>query len=198
MVTAAIVLAAGASTRMGANKMLLELHGEPIVHRAARVALEAKLDPVIVVLGRDADTVRHAVLDLPVRIAFNPQFAGPTVTSVQRGLDQLDPSCDAIVVLLADMVGVDPAMLRALQTAVARDGTLAAASRYGPIVAPPHAFRRVLFDELRAEIGPSAGRAVIERHRDQVRFLDWSPERNVDIDTPADYDAAQHERRSGG
>ena len=61
---AGVVLAAGASRRMGRNKMLLELEGEPLVRRAARRALEAGLTPVVVVLGHEADRARAALAGL--------------------------------------------------------------------------------------------------------------------------------------
>src|SRR5918994_3357614 len=63
---AALVLAAGASTRLGTNKLLIELAGEPLVRRAARHALDAGLGPVIVVLGHDPGPVAAALAGLPV------------------------------------------------------------------------------------------------------------------------------------
>lgn len=198
LAAAAIVLAAGASTRMGANKTLLELRGEPLVHRAARVALEAALDPVVVVLGRDADAAREVLDDLAVRIVVNPDFTGPTGTSLRCGLDQLDAATRAVIVVLADMVRVDAGMLRALRAAATdHPAAPAAASRYGDVVAPPHLFRRGVFDELRRQTGPGAGRSVIERHRDRVTFVEWPRERLTDIDTPADYNAARRAPEPG-
>src|SRR5437660_11882897 len=103
---AGVVLAAGASRRMGRNKMLLELEGEPLVRRAVRRALTAGLSPVVVVLGHEADRARAVLADLPVEIALNPNFTGPTSTSLHAGLDLWGQDVDAAVVLLGDMVHV--------------------------------------------------------------------------------------------
>ena len=70
--TAAVVLAAGSSTRMGENKMLLPLGGETVVRRAVRTAVEAALDPIIVVLGHEPERVRAALAGLPCRTVVNP------------------------------------------------------------------------------------------------------------------------------
>src|SRR5216110_2988256 len=111
-----VVLAAGASRRMGRNKMLLELEGEPLVRRAARRALEAGLTPVVVVLGHEADRARAALAGLRVEIALNPDFTGPTSRSLHAGLDLLGQDVDAAVVLLGDMVHVGEAALAELVT----------------------------------------------------------------------------------
>src|SRR5437868_15543302 len=101
LLAAGIVLAAGASRRMGSNKMLLELEGEPLVRRAARRALEAGLSPVVVVLGREADRARAALAGLRVEIALNPDFTGPTSRSLQAGLDVLGVDVGGAVALRA-------------------------------------------------------------------------------------------------
>src|SRR5881409_50259 len=97
---AGVILAAGASRRMGRNKMLLELEGESLVRRAARRALAAGLAPVVVVLGHEADRARAALAELPVKIARNPDFTGPTSASLHAALDLLGGDVDAVVVLL--------------------------------------------------------------------------------------------------
>src|SRR5438309_80621 len=113
---AGVVLAAGASRRMGPgrNKMLLEFEGEALVRRAARRALAAGLSPVVVVLGHEADRTRAALAGLAVEIALNPAFTGPTSGSLHAALDLLGEDVDAAVVLLADIVHVSEAALAEL------------------------------------------------------------------------------------
>ncbi|PYP68410.1 MAG: hypothetical protein DMD36_12870 [Gemmatimonadetes bacterium] len=91
---AAVILAAGASRRMGPgrNKMLLRLEGESLVHRAARRAAGAGLAPVVVVLGAEAERVRAELADLPCDLALNPDFTGPTSGSLHRGLERIPPT----------------------------------------------------------------------------------------------------------
>src|SRR5256885_17005906 len=107
---AGVVLAAGASRRMGRNKMFLELEGESLVRRAARRALEAGLSPVVMVLGHEGERVRAELAGLPCDCAINPDYAGPTSGSLHRGLERLPADVEAAVVLLDDMVRVSTQM----------------------------------------------------------------------------------------
>ena len=189
---AGVVLAAGASRRMGRNKMLLELEGESLVRRAARRALEAGLSPVVVVLGHEADRARAVLAGLPVEIALNPDFTGPTSASLHAALDVLGQDVDAAVVLLGDMVHVSEAALAEL---VRRAGTSAAplvVSRYGDVTAPPLLFRRALFGELLAWTGEGCGKAVVQAHKHEALYVDRPAAVLVDVDTPEDFQAAQN------
>ena len=179
MRVAGIVLAAGASTRMGRNKMLVEIEGETLVHRAARRALAAGLDPVVVVVGHEAEAVREAVGDLAVSFAMSDP-AAPNHVSAHAGTRDLDIDIDididAAIVILADMPAVDEAMLRAVRDA---EGDVVA-SRYGETIAPPMRFSRALFDDLATR----SGRAVAEEHG--ATLLDWPPDNLADVDRPTD------------
>jgi molybdenum cofactor cytidylyltransferase len=193
---AGVLLAAGASSRMGRNKMLVEVDGETLIHRAARRALAAGLDPVIVILGHEADEATAALRDLPCEFAFNPAFRESTSGSLHRGLERLPSDCNGAVVLLADMVGVTTEMIRALAEAARESAAPLAVSRYDEVNAPPLLFRRELFDELLAWHGEGCGKAVVQRHRDEACFLDWPTEALVDVDTPADLVSYLHSRSS--
>ena len=173
MRVAGIVCAAGASTRMGRHKMLIEIDGETLVHRAARRALAAGLDPVVVVVGHEPQAVRKAVDDLAVSFAVSDP-AAPNHVSAHAGTSNID--VDAAVVILADMPAVDEAMLRAVRDT---EGDVVA-SRYGETIAPPMRFSRALFDDLATR----SGRAIAEERA--ATMLDWPPEYLVDIDYPDD------------
>ena len=189
---ACIVLAAGASRRMGRNKMLLELEGEPLVRRAARRALAAGLSPVVVVLGHEADRVRAALADLGVLIAFNPDFAGPTSGSLHAALDLLGEDVGAAVVLLGDMVHVSEAALAELMRRARSSHAPLVVSRYGDVTAPPLLFRRALFGELLAWTGEGCGKAVVQAHQREALYVDRPAGVLVDVDTPEDFQAAQN------
>ncbi len=184
----AVVLAAGASRRMGPgrNKMLLELEGEPLARRAARRALAAGLAPVVVVLGDEADRVREALGGLACDCVVNPDFAGPTSGSLHAGLRRLG-AVDAAVVLLGDMVRVSEEMLARLAAVGRDDDAPLVVSRYGDVTAPPLLFRDTLFPELLAWTGEGCGKTVVQRHRERAAFLDWPAERLADVDTPDDF-----------
>jgi Uncharacterized MobA-related protein len=186
---AAVILAAGASTRMGRNKLLLPVDGEAMVHRAARRALGAGLAPVVVVLGHESDRVREALADLDVAFVTSPDPTGPTSASLHAGLRALGPAVSATVVMLSDMVHVTEAMLRAIVDASARGAAPLEVSRYGEVLAPPLLFRRALWPELLAWHGEGCVKAVVRAHRDEAGLHDWPEAALQDIDTPGDYEA---------
>lgn len=186
---AAVILAAGASTRMGRNKLLLPVDGEAMVHRAARRAIAAGLTPVVVVLGHEGERVRSALADLNVTFATSPEPTGPTSVSLHAGLTALGPTVAATVVMLSDMVHVTEAMLRALVEASTTGHAPLEVSRYGDVLAPPLLFRRGLWPELLAWHGEGCGKAVVRAHQAEAGLHDWPDTALQDIDTPGDYDA---------
>lgn len=184
---AAVILAAGASSRMGRNKMLLDVDGVPMVRRAALVAIEAGASPVVVVVGNDEQQVRDALSGLDCTFALNPDFTGPTSTSLHAGLRALDERVDATIVMLADMVRISSDMLRALITSIETSDAPLAVSRYGDVLAPPLLFRRSLWPELLAWHGEGCGKAVVKVHQHEAVMHDWPTDALRDIDTPDDY-----------
>ena len=186
---AAVVLAAGASTRMGRNKLLLELNGETVVRRAARTAIAAGLDPVIVVTGHAREAVEGELHGLRCRSVFNSEHANGTHTSVAAGIGTAGRAgCAAAVVMLADMPLVTPAMLRKLIARYHESGAPLVASRYGGEVnAPPILYDRRLFGELQS-MDARCGRQVVRRHRHEAIEVAWPAEAAQDLDRPADYE----------
>lgn len=183
---AAVILAAGASRRMGRNKMLLEVEGESLLRRTARRALTAGCRPVVVVVGHEAPLARATLAGLDVDFAVSPDPTGPNSGSLHAGLAALGPGVDAAIVLLADMPHVTADMIRALLRSHEAGGALEV-SRYGDVFAPPLLFPRALWPELQASHGEGCGKAVVKAHQAQATLHDWPPERLQDIDTPADF-----------
>ncbi len=188
---AGIILAAGASTRMGRNKMLLDLEGEPLVRRATRRAVAVGLDPVVVVVGYEAERVRAVLEDVPCECVMNPAYNGPKSASLHAGLHALGAAIDAAIVILPDMVRVSTSMLVELVARAQRTAAPLIVSRYGEVAAPPHLFRRSLFADLLAGHGEACGKDVVRRHRNEADWVDWSPELLHDTDTPDDYRASR-------
>ncbi|HEV2751330.1 MAG TPA: nucleotidyltransferase family protein [Gemmatimonadales bacterium] len=189
---AGVILAAGASRRMGRNKMLLELAGESLVRRVVRRALAAGLSPVVVVIGHEADRMRAELKDLALEFAVNPDFTGPTSGSLHQGLNALGPDVDAAVVMLGDMVRVSTETLAMLVAGARGTEVPLVVSRYGDVTAPPLLFRRALFPELLAWTGEGCGKTVVKAHSHEAMYVDRPVALLVDVDTPADFAAAQN------
>ena len=187
---AGVILAAGASRRMGKNKMLLELDGESLIRRAAKRALAAGLSPLVVVLGHEAGRLRAELQDLPLAFAVNPAYTGPTSGSLHQGLNALSSDVDAVVVMLGDMVRVTTETLAMLIAAARGTEAPLVVSRYGEVTAPPLLFRRALFAELLAWTGEGCGKAVVQAHTHEAMYVDRPEALLVDVDTPEDFAAA--------
>ena len=189
----AIVLAAGLSTRMGANKLLLPWRdGASIVAHVARAYLDAGVESLVVVTGRDAAAVRACLSPLPLEFAHNPAYAtGGMVSSVQAGLRALGESLRAVFIQPGDMPCVSGAVIAAL----------ARAHQTGWSVAPCFDGQRghpVLLDRSRraAMLALAAGsmpRDALDMSR--LRLLDVDDGGVlVDVDTPKAYQAALNRR----
>ncbi len=185
---AGVVLAAGSSTRMGSNKLLLRLDGEAVVRRAARRALAAGLDPVVVVLGHEADLAAAELNGLAVRIVVNADHADGIHTSRRAGLAAVPPEALAAVVLLADMPFVTQQMLSALVASHRDSGAALVVSEYGGEQAPPTLYARSLFPELSA--GEGCSKRVIRKHAGESVTLAWPAAALTDLDRPEDYERA--------
>jgi molybdenum cofactor cytidylyltransferase len=184
--TAGIILAAGASTRMGQPKPLLLWRGEPFIRHIARTALGAGLSPIVIVVGAHTPEIRAAVADLPVTLIHNPDWEAGQSTSVRCGLQALPDSIGSAVFLLADQPQIPIELVKALKDQHAH--TLS------PIVAPliddrrgnPVLFDRVTFADLQSITGDVGGRAVFAKH--PIAYVPWhDASLLLDVDTPEDY-----------
>ena len=192
---AVIVLAAGASTRMGRQKLTLPLaDGRPLVRAAVEQVLAADLDDVVVVLGREAEAVASALRGLPIRTVVNPRYAEGQSTSLRAGLDALAQDTEAAVVALGDQPLPDPRLLRQLVEAFRASGRPIVAPLYRDGRGNPVLFASSVFDELRRVEGDRGGRPVVARDPARVAEVPVDAPMPADIDTPEDYEAA---RRGG-
>jgi molybdenum cofactor cytidylyltransferase len=184
---AGVVLAAGSSMRMGRNKLLLALIGEPMVRRTVRASLDAGLDPVVVVLGHEAERVREAIWGLGCRTVVNPDHAKGVRLSVQVGIGEVSEA-RAAVVILADMPFVTAAMVRSLVDSYREGTSPLVSSQYGDVNAPPTLYDRSLFPEMLAMTGEGCGKQVVRRHLHEAAFVSWPAAALADVDLPEDYE----------
>jgi len=190
---AGIVLAAGSSTRMGANKLLIEVGGEALVARAVRKAAAAGLDPVVAVLGHESDRVEQALAGLPCRAVVNAQHLRGQGSSFRCGIAAVPGGAAAAVVLLADMPMVTAEMIAAVVELYRATGAPLVLSEYEGVPAPPTLYDRALFPEIAA--GDGCGRQIVDRHRAEARSVPWPSERLADLDEPADLERFRAEER---
>ena len=182
-----LLLAAGSSTRMGENKMLIEIDGETVLRRAAKTAVAAGFDPIVVVTGHEREHAEAQIDGLGCRTVFNADHETGIHTSVRAGVDALPDGIDAVVIMLADMPFVSADMLRDLIATYRGSDAPLVISRYGGgVPAPPMLYDRTLFGELRV-MQQRCGREVVRRHRDEAQALEWPIEALADINTPDDF-----------
>ncbi len=187
-VLAAIVLAAGKSSRMGANKMLLPLNGHPLVWRAVQTACASSADVVLVVLGNDAERVAAALPPGRYQRVDNPRFADGLSTSLQTGLDALPGNVDGALILLADMPFTASATVEALLAAAREAPERIAAMNQGGRPTPPVYWPRALFAELQSIQGDEGGRSLLMRSPAAVQLVAMAqPDEALDVDAPEDY-----------
>ena len=183
----AVVLAAGASARLGFPKQLIVHEGEPLVRRIALAAVEAGADPVVVVLGASADTIAPALEGLaPVRVIVNHEWTRGLASSLAAGITSVfaDDRREAVLVTLADQPLVDAAALKRLMAAFDAEHRIVA-SAYDDTIGVPAVFAREHAAELMRLSGDTgAGRWL----RDRVAEVTPIPLRGagLDIDTAAD------------
>ena len=184
---AGILLAAGASSRFGMPKPLLDWNGLPFVRVIAENALRAGLSPLVLVTGAYADEVESAVQGIPLRIARNDAWASGQSASLRAGIRALESSTRAAIFLLADQPQIPAALLRAILEEYARSGAKILAPRVGERWANPVLFDAALFPALLSLEGDIGGRALFAQFPPHPVL--WEDESILlDADTPEDYE----------
>jgi molybdenum cofactor cytidylyltransferase len=185
----AVILAAGASTRMSIPKQLLQFRGQAFLRRAASVALEAGCRPVVVVTGANAAACRESLRGLDVLEAENQQWESGMSSSVRVGIEALvtpNPRIAAVVLMLCDQPFVTRDVIVGLVRAHYETGCSIVASRYGGSYGVPALFDKAHFAELATLKGAAGAKQVIQKHLQKVQLLPF-PEGEIDVDTPDDF-----------
>jgi len=193
---AALVLAAGRSTRMGGpNKLLAEISGRPLVRIAVDEALASRASLVVVVTGHQRERIETALQGLKIRIVHNPDFAEGLSTSLRAGLNALPSDVDGVVVLLADMPQVDAALIdRLIASFDPEKGALAVVPTIESKRGNPVLWSRRFFPDLMALEGDVGARHLIGRYSEAVVEVPVTGKGPLaDVDTPDALNAAKAE-----
>ena len=182
------MLAAGGSSRLGRPKQLIQYDGETLLARAVRLAREAGCQPIIVVLGFEADRMKNALAGCDVVTVVNPAWWGGMASSLRAGVAAWSESAaddSNVLLMVCDQPKVEAEDLRKLLAIHASEKRSITAAAYSGRLGVPAVFRRNMIDELMAVTGDQGARAVIERHANQAGRLDL-PTAALDVDWPDD------------
>jgi molybdenum cofactor cytidylyltransferase len=188
---AGIVLAAGASKRLGQNKLFLELEGETLLRRAVGRAVAAGLAPVLVVVGHEAQRALGEIDGMACRPVMNDDYALGVNVSLRAGIRAVPADVAAGVVLLGDMPFVTTEMIAGVVERFRQGDVPLVVSDYEGVRAPPTLFDRTLLDEFLAMGGDACSRHLVERHRSEAAVVRWPAAALADIDLPGDYESAK-------
>jgi molybdenum cofactor cytidylyltransferase len=193
---AAVVLAAGRSTRMGAvNKMLAQIGGKPLVRIAAEQAVASHAHPVIVVTGHEREKVESVLRGLPVRLVHNPDYADGLGTSLKTGIAAVPQDSDAVIVCLGDMPQVDAALIDRLIAAFDPErGALVVVPSIDGRRGNPVVWSRRFFQDLMGIQGDVGARYLIGNYAESVVEVPVAGDAALtDVDTPESLSAVKAE-----
>jgi molybdenum cofactor cytidylyltransferase len=198
--TAAIILAAGSSSRMGAgrHKLLLPLHNRPVLAHVIDAVLASQARPVVIVLGHQAELVRATIFpgSIPqdIMLVENPDYLQGMSTSMRLGIQALIPCgykknereyfVDSALIALGDQPLLTSQVIDSLITIYRRTGKRIVAPVYDGKRGSPVLFDKSLFPELLEITGDEGGRKVVERHKEEVETVEVNDVMaNYDVDT---------------
>jgi molybdenum cofactor cytidylyltransferase len=189
MTTAAIILAAGSSSRLGQPKQLLQFQGETLVARAVRLAKEAGVDAIFVVVSKDADAIRQILAGQPCHLVDNPHWQQGMASSIREAMKflatSLHPRPASVLVMVCDQPQLDSSHLRQLLHTHAAGNHPVTASHYDGRSGVPAIFSQQLFPELLLLHGDRGARDLIQAHISEAGTVAF-PAGALDIDTPSD------------
>lgn len=184
-----MILAAGASTRMGTPKQLLPFQGRSLLRYIAEEAIASCCNPVVVVLGSQAKRMKLEVDGLALHMVENQQWTDGMGTAISAGMTALttiNPSLDAVVIVLCDQPFVSASLIDQLVESSRSTQCPIIASAYANTIGVPALFDRSLFTELRSMNANVGAKYLIKQHAEKVFQVSF-PKGAIDLDTPAQY-----------
>jgi molybdenum cofactor cytidylyltransferase len=184
-----IVLGAGASKRLGRPKQTLPFGETTLLGHVLRDVEGSSLERVVLVVGGAADDALAQIEPRRAEVVRNDSYGSGCASSLLAGLDAAG-DVPAVMLLLGDMPGVEPALIDELAAAWAERRPWAAVTSYRGELGHPFVFSAAAFGALRSLRGDKAVWKLIESHPERVERVDLDRELPRDVDTWEDYDAA--------
>ena len=180
-----IILAAGASTRLGTPKQLLKFEDKTLLTRIAETALSTDY-PTIVVLGAYAGKIMSTIKALPVKILINKSWKVGVSSSISTGLETLRSDVSAVILLLCDQPFITSDTILRLVKRRKKTGKSIVASEYKDTIGTPALFTHEIFKELMELENDRGAKPLIKKYRDTRLATISAPEAAFDIDKKED------------
>jgi molybdenum cofactor cytidylyltransferase len=185
-----IILAAGASSRLGRPKQLLPYNNKTLLQHTLQTAQASIAQPVVIVLGADAEKVQNEITGNNVYKVMNAEWKEGMASSIRCGLKALaevSPAAEGVILMVCDQPFVTASILNDLIAAHQKTGKPVVACGYKDTFGPPVFFHNSLFSELLELKGDIGARGVVRQHVDAVEVIPF-PDGTFDVDTEADYE----------
>jgi molybdenum cofactor cytidylyltransferase len=180
-----MVLAAGGSSRFGSPKQLVRVAGRPLLHTAVTRASEVTGNAVIVVLGSNAAEFAPLLRHSPGTVVMNHEWREGLGSSIRAGVARLPPTCNGVMLVLADQAAVTADDLKRLAGSWRKQPLYIAAALYSGTVGAPAIFPRGALRELAGLRGDEGARTLLRRNADRLVRVPM-PSAAIDVDTPED------------
>ncbi len=185
-----IILAAGASLRLGQPKQLLDYNGKPMLAYAVEQALESNCGLVSIVLGASSQQIKPCLSSFPVEVIINNHWKRGIGSSIAKGIQQVEskrPMTKAILLMLCDQPYINSNLLKKIFTAFEYSEKSIVASEYDNSFGIPAIFDQKLFSVLRKLNEDEGAKKIISKNRENALFIPF-PGGGIDIDTMEDYE----------
>jgi molybdenum cofactor cytidylyltransferase len=192
-----VILAAGASTRLGRPKQLLPLQGKTLLQHAVQSALAITTQPVVVT-GANADQLMAGLNNNQVQVVFNPEWQQGIASSIHCGLQALlnrTPAPDQVIFMVCDQPFVTAELLLELVNERQNTHKPMVASAYGGTLGIPALFDKSMFAQLLDLQGDTGAKKLIMEHPDDVAAVNF-PEGDIDVDTEQEYEEVVNKLKS--
>lgn len=185
---AIIILAAGASRRLGKPKQLLVFEGKTLIQNSIDSALSSKIGPVFLVVGSNAQEIIGATNVTGIHVLTNSKWEHGIGSSISVGICALKdhPEIDRAIIVLCDQPYVNTSIIAKLVDASARDKNLIIASQYNGATGCPALFPKRFFQDLIALSGNQGAKRIMMNNKENLHLVDFA-KGIIDIDTPQDY-----------